>query len=710
MTATPWKEENLGPESRKAHQRRVREGFFDRYFRGVVLDIGYRGYEDLEVVPVIEGAIGIDLSYPGYDGKRLPFEEGTVDTVYASHTLEHIDDPLEAIREWFRVLKVGGYLVIGVPHQFLYEKRTMQPSRWNGDHKRFYTPAKLLNEIEAALAPNSYRVRRLIDDDEHYDYTIPPARHAGGAYQIELVVQKIQRPDWILEGPEPAQDLVEGGAQGSLDDLEAKPDIGPQNQESWLSHGLASQAAGHHADAVKAYRYYLAANPGHAEIWAHLGGELVLLERLPEAIEACERALAMNPKDVTGQVNLGLALSKQEQFEQAEGWFLKALVAQPHDSLARLALVECLIQTNRLSEVAEQLERVLALDPMNEHAFRRLAQVHHLNGDREGLLRTLDRWVTAIPDSPDCMWERGALRMLVGRFREGWNDFEARLEMREQPRTPIGPFAQPRWNGEPFPGKTLLLHWEQGFGDTLMFIRFARQAKDLGGRVVACVHPPLARLIATCDGLDEVVPHGAPLPPFDLYLPLMSLPWLFGTDEASIPADVPYLGIPEQTPNREALQRILSIPTERVRIGYAWAGNSGNRADHTRSMPPEKIARLEALPGVAWHCFQLPAPAALPLRSVPLGELLKDFSDTAFALSYMDLVLTVDTALAHLAGALGIPVFLMLRYGSEWRWQLERQDSPWYPTMRIYRQTAPGDWDSVIDQILEDLGGGQERV
>ncbi len=194
-----WRVDNLGPESRKAHPRREREGFFDKYFGGVVLDVGYRGYEEIDVVPVLPDAIGIDLNYPGYDGKRLPFDELSVDTVYSSHTLEHIPDPIQAIRDWYRVLRYGGYLVITVPHQFLYEKRAALPSRWNLDHKRFYTPAALMSEIEAALSPNSYRLRYLVDDDENYDYSIPPERHAGGAYQIELVIQKIRLPEWQLE-------------------------------------------------------------------------------------------------------------------------------------------------------------------------------------------------------------------------------------------------------------------------------------------------------------------------------------------------------------------------------------------------------------------------------------------------------------------------------------------------------------------------------
>lgn len=212
-----WKAENLGPESRKAHVRRQREGFFDRYFGGVVLDIGYRGYEEHDVVPVLPDAIGVDLNYPGYDGRALPFEEGSVDTVYASHTLEHIQDPAAAVREWFRVLKPGGYLVVAVPHQFLYEKKAAPPSRWNGDHKRFYTPGRLMAEVEAALAPNSYRVRHLIDDDEEYDYSIPPERHAGGGYQVELVLQKIRRPEWALEKSSSAAVAEEPQARPGLE-------------------------------------------------------------------------------------------------------------------------------------------------------------------------------------------------------------------------------------------------------------------------------------------------------------------------------------------------------------------------------------------------------------------------------------------------------------------------------------------------------------
>lgn len=191
----------IGEEARKTLEAKLSDGFFSRYMSGEnILDIGYRGYLD-NVEPVLPHATGVELDYPGYDGRTLPFPDGSQDAVYNSHCLEHISDYQQAIREWFRVIKVGGHLIVMVPHQFLYEKKEKLPSRWNEDHKRFYTPASLIGEIEKSLPPNSYRLRHLIDNDAHYDYTIGPERHAGGCYEIEMVIQKIALPVWQLERP-----------------------------------------------------------------------------------------------------------------------------------------------------------------------------------------------------------------------------------------------------------------------------------------------------------------------------------------------------------------------------------------------------------------------------------------------------------------------------------------------------------------------------
>jgi SAM-dependent methyltransferase len=186
-------------EARKTFPAKLDSGFINKYLSGrSILDIGFRGYED-DILPIVPNAIGIDHDYPGYDGRHLPFPDLSQDAVYSSHCLEHIADCRQAITEWFRVVKYGGYLIIAVPHQFLYEKRAMLPSRWNADHKRYYTPSSLLREIETSLAPNTYRVRHLIDNDADYDYSIPPKRHAEGCYEIELVIEKIVPPTWTLE-------------------------------------------------------------------------------------------------------------------------------------------------------------------------------------------------------------------------------------------------------------------------------------------------------------------------------------------------------------------------------------------------------------------------------------------------------------------------------------------------------------------------------
>jgi SAM-dependent methyltransferase len=202
-TADPGR--RVGTEARKTYAAKIQNGFIDKYLSGgAILDIGYKGYER-DVLPIVPQAIGIDFDYPGYDGETLPFPSGSQDAVFSSHCLEHVNDAHAAIREWFRVLKIGGFLVICVPHQYLYEKRLTLPSQWNRDHRRFYTPATLMADIEAALEPNSYRVRHLIDNDLGYDYTIPPHQHPGGSYEIELVLEKIAPPLWRLANPTEAE-------------------------------------------------------------------------------------------------------------------------------------------------------------------------------------------------------------------------------------------------------------------------------------------------------------------------------------------------------------------------------------------------------------------------------------------------------------------------------------------------------------------------
>lgn len=189
----------VGGESSKSYDQKINSGFWERYITGAnVLDIGFRGYIE-GTKPIVEGAIGVDLDYPGYDGRTLPFPDGSQDAVYTSHCLEHMPDPLNAFRDWWRVLKYGGHMIVVVPHAFLYERRYRPPSRWSHEHMRFYTPAALLREVESALRPNTYRVRHLADNDAGYDYKLAPEVHPNGCYEIELVIQKRRPPEWHVQ-------------------------------------------------------------------------------------------------------------------------------------------------------------------------------------------------------------------------------------------------------------------------------------------------------------------------------------------------------------------------------------------------------------------------------------------------------------------------------------------------------------------------------
>jgi hypothetical protein len=229
-------------EAGRSFAEKLKNGFFSTYMAGeVTIDVGYRGaFED--AVPILPHAIGVDLDYPGYDGKKLPFPDETVDTVYSSHMLEHVADFRVTICDWYRVVRSGGFIVCVVPHQFLYEKRHSLPSSWNADHKRFYTPSSLLREFETSLQPNTYRIRHLRDSDENYTYEIGPEIHSGGGYEIEIVVQKIAPPAWDLAGPaDPFQDDLER-ARDEAFRLTAERDALSRESARWFDAAILAKA------------------------------------------------------------------------------------------------------------------------------------------------------------------------------------------------------------------------------------------------------------------------------------------------------------------------------------------------------------------------------------------------------------------------------------------------------------------------------------
>jgi hypothetical protein len=309
------------------------------------------------------------------------------------------------------------------------------------------------------------------------------------------------------------------------------------------------------------------------------------------------------------------------------------------------------------------------------------------------------------PDHPEAHYFAGMTHLCLGEWEEGWKQFEWRwwTESFGGRGRSGGPKA---WRGEePIAGRTLLLTGEQGLGDTLHFVRYAPLVARRGARVILRVQPTLVPLLAGMHGVDRVVPTEAPTPEYDLRCPLMSLPLIFGTTLENVPADVPYLAA---APDRlERWRRRLGRKTG-PRIGLVWSGNHGHRDDRNRSAPLERLLRLTSLPGREVLSLQKElrdadraALAASGMRC--FGDELEDFSDTGALVSLLDLVITVDTAVAHLAGALGRPVWILLPFAGDWRWMLDREDSPWYPTARLFRQGAPGAWEELAERVVEAL-------
>ncbi len=346
----------MGPEARRSYDEKIASGFWTRFAAGPnILDIGFRG-DDLDALPIAENAIGVDLDYRGYDGRTLPFGTETQDTVYSSHCLEHIPDYIKTIQEWWRVLRFDGYIITVVPHAHLYERRLRPPSRHNRDHRRFYTPASLLVEFEEALEPNSYRVRHLADNDKDYDYERGTNEHPRGAYEIELVVQKIKPPTWKLD----------------FDCLESYLEI---------SHLLAKHGQFQEAEAELRRAIEIEPQP---LAFGHLGRVLLRLGRLEEAEAAVRRAIDLGSSHASLYDALSSVLARQDKISEAITAARQALSIEPANSALVSHLGALLTQAGDFEAAETMLRDAIATDPNNPHLFGGLANVLVRKGDIGG--------------------------------------------------------------------------------------------------------------------------------------------------------------------------------------------------------------------------------------------------------------------------------------------------------------------------------------
>jgi tetratricopeptide (TPR) repeat protein len=446
--------------------------------------------------------------------------------------------------------------------------------------------------------------------------------------------------------------------------------IDSSSADAMSNLGLALEATGRCEEAISSYRDALRLAPDHPEILYNLGNTCLKLGRTAEALSSYDGALAHQPAHVGALVNRGNVLVRLNRPLDAIASYDAALAAMPGHPQ---------ILTNR------------------GHALRRLDRPDEALADFSAAL-------AAAPEFPEARFEAAMTRLTLADFEPGWKGYEWRWKTEAFARH-RRQFAAPLWLGEqPVAGKTILLHAEQGFGDTIQFIRYAALLAERDATVICEVQPELLPLLSQLKDI-KVIASGQPLPAFDLHCPMLSLPFALKTRSDSIPAPIPYLAAAAE---RLAYWRDR-LPPGRPRAGFVWSGQPSHNNDGNRSIALERFAAFFADPPI--RCFGLQNEIrdadADVLRGLPnlvnLGGDFRDFADTAAVIALLDVVISVDTAVVHLAGAMGKPVMLLLPHAADFRWMRNRDDSPWYPTARLFRQPAFGDWDSVIARIGEQL-------
>ncbi len=484
-------------------------------------------------------------------------------------------------------------------------------------------------------------------------------------------------------------------------------EIRPRHPDALHLLGLVAHQTGDQPRAIELIRRAIAINRREPSYHSNLAAALLALGRADDAILAARKALALNPRSAEAHNSLGNALMAKERPVEAEGCYRRAIEARADWAAAHNNLGGALRRQGRLDAAAAAYRQAVAVQPAYAAALSNLGRVLHEQARYDAALECFDQAIAIEPGHVEAHANRGVLLLTLGRFAEGWRDYEWRLKARAAPMVA----DIPAWDGGDLHGKTILLKAEQGLGSAIQFVRYAPRVAAQGGRVVLECRRPLHRLFASL--LDRGEPFacerlvaGAPPPACDLHAPLMSLPLLFGTDAASIPRDVPYLTA-EPTLIDDWRQR-LALPGDRPAIGLVWSGNPRHENDHNRSMPAERF--LPLLDHCRAHFVSLQIGSReddlerhAPGRVQRLPGRDLDFADTAAVLALLDGVVAVDTAVAHLAGALGRPCWLLVPFVPEWRWQLDRTDSPWYPSLTLVRQASPGDWPGVIARVTDAL-------
>jgi tetratricopeptide (TPR) repeat protein len=484
--------------------------------------------------------------------------------------------------------------------------------------------------------------------------------------------------------------------------------VNDANATIWKNRAAVLRGLGRPGDALASYDKALALdpdNPNNVGIWKSRGALLYKAGRYDEAVASYERVLAVKPDDADAWMSRGNALRLLRRYDEALACQERAVALDPGRADVHSNRASVLLGLGRCDEALAGYDRALAIVPDHAEVLANRATALGQLGHRDDALACFRRALALRPDFPAATGKMGMLQLLMGDFREGWANNECRWHLPDASPNALRQ-AAPQWRGEPIAGKTIVLYAEQGLGDTIQFVRYAPMVTTTGARVILAVQAVLKRLVEQAAPQALVLVTGEKGPPFDLQCPLLSLPLAFGTELDTIPRDVPYV---HADADRVAAWRSRLPAGGGKRVGLVWAGNSAHGNDRNRSIDLARLQPLFDAPGIQFVSLQRelrPGDAAI-LESSPnvahVGDQLADFADTTALIECLDVVVAVDTSVAHLAGAMAKPVWILLPFSPDWRWLLGRDDSPWYPTARLFRQPATGDWDSVIARVRAEL-------
>jgi tetratricopeptide (TPR) repeat protein len=453
--------------------------------------------------------------------------------------------------------------------------------------------------------------------------------------------------------------------------------------------------------AVVCWKTSIALKPAFADAHSNLGKALQEQGKLNEAIVCYKQVVMLKPTSAEAYNNLGRLYEEQGNPKEAASCFERAITLKPDYADAYNNLGAIHYDQGRSEDAVSCFQRALELNPSRAETHSNLGNILKNEGKLDEAIARYECAIAHNPAYAEAHLNEAFARLLIGDFAAGWRKNEWRWMIKKhRPRD----LNAPLWDGTDLHGKTILLHCEQGLGDNIQFVRYASMVKEKGGQVLLLCPPELASLFERVVGPNQILT--SIVRPFDCQTPLLSLPGLFGTTLNTIPAKVPYLH-----PNEELVKfwRSRLARLNGYKVGVVWRGNPTHKNDRNRSMTSAQFAQFLDLPGISVVSLQKDATEEevkglkIDAHGLNCGPELKDFSDTAALVCSVDLVITVDTSVCHLAGAVGVPVWTLLPFAPDWRWLLKRTDSPWYPTMRLFRQPKIGDWQSVLQLVRIEL-------